>query len=95
MRIGCSPLRRDLCEELRVIDSPMCACGEGIENAILYFYNCRLYAALCHKFMEEMYKIGRFTISTILYGNKPYEDKKNELYFKLVHDFIKETKRFS
>jgi hypothetical protein len=95
MRLGCSPLRHDLCKELKVIDSGICACGGGEETHHHFFYHCPIYAAQRVTLMEELYKIGNFNIRTILYGNPKYDHPKNKLIFDSVYKFIETTNRFN
>jgi hypothetical protein len=93
MRVGCSALKNDLFTYLKVVPSPMCACGRGIENAIHFFFDCELYARQRVKMEDELYKIARFSAATLLYGDKDLSDDVNATIFKTVHIFIEETER--
>jgi hypothetical protein len=95
MRLGCSPLRNDLCKELKVIPNSLCACGEGDETAQYFFYDCSLHAAHRLIMMEELYKIDKFNLATLLYGDKDYDMPKNKRFFEAVHKFIEDTNRFN
>ena len=95
MRIGCSALRNDLFTQLKVVPSPLCACGRGIENAIHFFFDCQLYAVQRTKMEDELYKISRFSAATLLYGDKKLSNEVNSNIFKIVHVFLEETNRFS
>jgi hypothetical protein len=94
MRIGCSALRKDLCQELKVIPSPVCSCGHKIEDAIHYFYHCPIYTNERRVLMEKLYTIGKFTVATLLYGDPKASVETNKNFFNAVHAFMKETKRF-
>ena len=95
MRLGCSPLSYDLCKELKVIPSSICACGGGDETHHHFFYHCPIYAAQRTILMEELYEIGNFNIRTILFGNPDYGLAKNKLISESVLKFIESTNRFN
>ena len=95
MRIGCSPLRNDLFTQLKVVPTPICACGGGIENAIHYFYDCNLYNNQRQQFMDELYTVGTFTIATLLYGDMKYSAEINAKFVNCVHKYYESTGRFS
>jgi hypothetical protein len=82
MRLGCSPLRNDLCKELKVIPDNKCACGEGAETAQHYFYDCPLYAAQRTIMMEELYSIDKFNLSTLLNGDPSLTEDQNQNIFQ-------------
>ena len=94
MRIGCSPLRHDLYSQLKVIGDPTCACGRGVENAIHCLYDCSLYNDERTSMMDELYKIGKFNIGTLLYGDTTLPPETNARIFEQVQKFMKNTKRF-
>jgi hypothetical protein len=94
MRIGCSALKSDLCNELKVIPSSACACGGGAETAIHYLYDCPIYANPRTEMMENLYKIGKFNINTLLYGDSSLNHEMNSKFFACVHKFMEDTKRF-
>jgi hypothetical protein len=95
LRIGCSALRFDLFDQLKVVPDPLCACKGGIENAIHYFYDCPVYASERLVMMDNLYKISKFNIGTLLYGDKNLSESENKEIFKCVHTYIESTKRFS
>jgi hypothetical protein len=95
LRIGCSALKFDLYDQLKVIPDPTCACKGGIENAIHYMYDCQIYASQRQKMMDNLYNISKFNIGTLLYGDKKLSAETNTDIFKCVHTFMEETKRFA
>jgi hypothetical protein len=95
MRIGCSALKFDLFDQLKVIPDPTCACKGGRETAIHFLYDCQIYASQRQKMMDDLYKISKFNIGTLLYGDKNLSTETNVEIFKCVHTFIKETNRFT
>jgi hypothetical protein len=94
LRIGCSALRFDLYDQLKVITDPTCACKGGIENAIHFFYDCPLYNIQREKLMGKLYTIATFNIGTLLYGDKKLTDEQNMAIFHNVKLYMEETKRF-
>ena len=95
LRIGCSALKFDLFDQLKVIPDPACACKGGMETAIHYFYDCHIYASQRQKMMSDLYDISKFNIGTLLYGDKNLSTETNVEIFKCVHTFMEETKRFT
>ena len=97
LRIGCSALRKDLFSQLHAVPSPLCACGGGggVENAIHYFYDCTLYANERLPFMDQLYTIEKFTMATLLYGDKNYSPETNKKFVECVHSYMESTKRFT
>jgi hypothetical protein len=95
LRIGCSALKFDLFDQLKVIQDPNCACKGGVENAIHYFYDCPLYKTERAIMMDNLYKIAKFNIGTLLYGDKKLGENANREIFECVQTYMVATKRFS
>jgi hypothetical protein len=95
LRIGCSALKYDLFTQLHVVQSPACACGGGIEDAYHYFYKCNIYDIHRETLMTELYKIAKFSIKTILYGDKKLTEDQNNQIFDSVHKYMVATNRFT
>ena len=47
------------------------------------------------KMMNDLHKIAKFTIATLLFGDKNLSETKNKAIFDCVHNFMDSTKRFS
>jgi hypothetical protein len=97
LRIKNSPLKDDLCNELHVIDSPLCPCGTGeIENAKHFFFKCSLYdnqrAVLVQNLLP--YTISEREFMHLLNGIPHADHLTNTHIFSAVHQYIRETKRF-
>ena len=99
MRIGCSLLNYDLATNLHVIEDPNCRCIMGVpETSDHYLLQCPWFMAARIKMYAELLMIPNLpTICNdlLLYGDNSLDDQTNLLIFKLVHQFITETNRFS
>jgi hypothetical protein len=94
LRMGCSKLKSDLFYNLHVIDDPYCTCGQ-IETAKHFLLHCPIYADLRENLLSSIDFIIPITIDTLLYGNNELSRNNNLEIFKIVHLFIKKSKRFN
>ena len=95
MRIGCSKLRNDLCNNLRVIDNSNCDCGNPNETAHHYFLECPLFNHERASLTNHLVGLTTVTLSHLLYGNKALNMNENKRVFEAVHEYIARTKRFN
>ncbi len=93
LRMGCSELNDDL-YKIGVTHSPACSCGARKENSFHYFMTCPNYAIIRQQLHAEMIKLTKYSIGTILYGDKTKSEQVNTDIVILVHNFIVESNRF-
>ena len=94
IRIGCSKLNHDLCNNLHVIGDPYCICGEDIEDAYHYFLDCLIYLDLRTDLFNGISAYTQVTLGTILHGNEHLSIIQNRAIFDAVHLYIERTQRF-
>ena len=93
LRMGCSELNDDL-YRIGVVNSPSCSCGARRENSFHFFMICPKYLAIRQHLHSELIKTAKYSIGTILYGDKELSVKKNNEIVDLVHNFITNSNRF-
>ena len=93
-RVGCSKLNGDLCNNLHVIESPLCKCGHANENALHFFFHCHLYNHQRVIMLEKVSQITRVSLQILLHGRSVINDEENSKIMEAVHEYIKNTKRF-
>ncbi len=93
LRMGCSELNDDL-YRIGVVNSPACSCGARRENQFHFFMTCPKYVNIRQQLHSEIIKVARFSIGTILYGDKELSVKTNIDIAELVHNFITNSGRF-
>jgi hypothetical protein len=97
MRIGCSGLNHDLCNNLHVIDSPACTCPSGEDETAEHFLlHCRNYTAVRLTMVNTLAQLNYVdpTVDLLLYGNRARHVSHNAQTFMAVHTFITSSKRF-
>ena len=97
MRIGCSSLNADLCRELHVLDSPACTCPSGDdETANHYLLKCPTYTDERQIMLARLVLIDHRepNLDLLLNGDQTQTLDHNTKVFKIVHQFIKTSKRF-
>ncbi|MES9991861.1 MAG: hypothetical protein ABW098_07900 [Candidatus Thiodiazotropha sp.] len=92
LRTGCSSLNFDLFVK-NIADSPMCHCG-SIENAQHYFFHCNLFREQRVLLLNSVANYCTPVLTILLHGDPSLSDDTNEHIFKLVHDFIINSRRF-
>ena len=98
MRIGCSFLNHDLCENLHVIPSPKCNCilNEN-ETPDHYFTTCPWYTfdrRILYAELLNIQNLPPINAKLLLFGTTLLDAGANLKIFKLVHHFITKTTRF-
>ena len=94
IRIGCSKLKYDLCNNLHVINETYCECGADIEDAHHFFLKCPLYIDLRFELFNAISVYSQVNMNVILHGNSNLDYEQNKTIFDAVHSFILQTKRF-
>ena len=97
MRVGCSSLNADLCRELHVLDSAACTCPAGDdETASHYLLHCRKYGVERRKMITALNLLDHPhpNQDLLLYGDYTNTVAHNSEIFKIVHQYISDTKRF-
>ena len=95
MRIGCSKLNYDLCNNLHVIENMSCSCGAPIENAQHFFLMCPLFANERQILMQSLTIIhNNVQCNDLLFGINHLSLELNQAIFHAVQEFIVKTKRF-
>jgi hypothetical protein len=101
LRMKYSALNDDLCNRLHVINDSSCKCGFNIEDANHFIRDCPLYdkqrklleKELCNLKIEM--KDGKLDTELLLNGDPTLSDAFNIKIFKLFHNYITNTNRFS
>ena len=91
--------RSDLSEDLFDVglsDSPMCRCGEHVEDAEHFLSICRLYQD-CRDHISDAagFNIFDYDVDTLLFGDKNFDIETNREIFELIQYYIELTKRFN
>ena len=95
MRIGCSKLNYDLCNNLHVIEHMSCSCGAPIENAQHFFLMCPLFANERQILMQSLTIIhNNVQCNDLLFGINHLSLELNQAIFHAVQEFIVKTKWF-
>ena len=94
MRIGCSKLNADLCNNLHVINDTRCSCGHPNENPYHFFFQCPLFDQDRDILMRDIQGITDMTVQNLLFGNADLTLEENKRVFDGVHKFIVNTRRF-
>ena len=89
----CSQLNADLFK-VSLSDSPICRCGNGIENTHHFFANCSLYNLERDRLINNLTDFFPLTVETLMMGdaNLSLNEKKNHYE---VLKYIENTKRFA
>lgn len=96
LRVGCSLLNFDLCNNLRVIGRPSCNCGFKFENSKHYFLQCPLYTNERRQLLDTIQDLTttNININLLLFGNVNLSLNLNKNIFEAVHLFMIKTRRF-
>ena len=94
LRLGCSALRLDLFRDIKVVDSPICACGQEDESAYHFLFVCRLYSKQRVVMIENLYKYASPSLKLVLEGSDALTYEQNTQVFDIVHAYIRQTRRF-
>ena len=95
MRMKCSNLNSDL-YDLHVKDNPSCMYCNQIEDANHFFLSCPMYTVEREQMIDTIHQqIDNIDINTILYGNESISIEQNQIIFQTVHEYIKNSGRFT
>jgi hypothetical protein len=79
---------------LHVIESPLCICGGGNEDAPHYLLNCPFHLDARRLMLREISQlINNITVNVLLHGSDTLDLDQNKKLFDAVHNFISTTKR--
>ena len=97
IRMGCSGLNSHLhvCLMLHVTDDPSCVCGAEIESPKHYFLYCPRYIGQRNKLINSLMRCTPVNINIILFGNNDVDFDTNKEIFRAVHQYIKDSNRFT
>ena len=74
--------------------SAFCECGEDIEDAEHFFFNCNRFNAQRLVLFRDTRKFHPLGVQFILEGSDLLSEEDNLELFKAIHQYIKATKRF-
>ena len=94
MRNNCSNLKNDLYQN-HLIDNPTCTCGAGPEDTEHYFFKCPLFINHRVALFRNTRRFHPLSAQKLLFGIHTLTVGENEILFKEVHTYIKNTKRFN
>lgn len=94
IRNRCSNLNKDLYDN-HLKDSPACDCGTDVEDAEHYFFRCDIYTIQRIRFFHSSRRFHPLGVQFLLYGSDQLSEEDNITFFSYVHEYIRETKRFS
>jgi hypothetical protein len=93
IRCNCSNLNSDLCNNY-IRDNPFCDCGDVVEDAEHYFFQCPKYHAERTILFQTLMPFQPLSTNILLYGIEDQCNERNSIMFNAVQYFIKSTKRF-
>ena len=93
MRMGCTRLNYYLFK-MNLIKSPLCSCGKGNEDVLHFFLHCDKYVLQREQLHRNILEFAPFTLATILFGPEQSTIESNRNIVKLVHQYIRDTRRF-
>ena len=96
IRHNCSALKADL-YRVNICDSPCCECGMN-EDAFHYFFICEKYENQRREMFASLLNLPILTglnLQLLLWGDVYLPTDINEFVFRIVHKYIKDSKRFS
>ena len=95
MRMGCSPLAKDL-YNMHIVDRANCSCGYPTENVQHFFFECPNYNVARNTFIQQLQSLQlNYDTNVLLYGHNESSYEINCKLFIFVHRYIKATKRLS
>ena len=93
IRNKCSNLNNDLFNN-HLRDSKQCMCGNLCEDAEHFFFRCQLYTNQRLQLFTNTRQYHPLSCQKLLFGNEHLSDEENSDLFKIVHQYIKQTRRF-
>ena len=94
MRIGCSKLNFDLCNNLHVIENSICTCGFPNETSQHFLFDCPNYPNQRITLFDSINNITCISLDILLFGNPDISLELNKRVFAAVHAFIIDSHRF-
>jgi hypothetical protein len=95
LRIKNSPLNADLCNDLHVIQSPLCTCVSGVEeDAEHFFFDCPKYIVQRQVLVFELLPWVIDDVDYLLFGIPDADHVINLKVFTAVHKYIRDSRRF-
>ena len=93
LRMGRSQLNDHL-YKIGIKDSPLCSCGQGVDDVWHYIFMCPLFVIHRNCLHAVIINLAPFNIHTVLYGSEHCNLESNKLIFLAVQKFIEKTGRF-
>ena len=93
LRMGRSQLNEHL-YKIGIKDSPLCSCGQGVEDVWHFFFSCPLFVIDRNHLHTIIINLAPFNIHTVLYGSEHCNLESNKLIFLAVQNFIEKSGRF-
>ena len=78
---------------MKIVDDPMCICGQEIEDETHYFFNCPNYTNQRRQLIQ-ITQIHNGNTDILLNGKKGSPQATNTTLFDTVVDYIDRTQRF-
>ena len=94
IRNNCSNLSNDLYHN-HLIPNPLCSCNLEIEDAEHFLFCYPKYASERRILFRETHNYHPLDLNMVLFGDINATPESNTTIFKLVQNYIKNTKRFS
>ena len=93
IRNNCSDLNADLYDNHLVI-SASCACGNSLENAEHFFFQCPRFINQRHQLFQATRQFHPLNCDLLMFGNSNLNIQENNYIFDNVQRFIKDSNRF-
>ena len=93
LRTECSTLKFHLYRR-NLIPEPYCTCG-AVENTSHFLFKCPKFNAFRRELLLTVSNYVEPSEAVLLFGDDTISDEGNEVIFRAVHKYIKQTKRFS
>ena len=69
LRVGCSKLNSDLCNNIKVIPNSVCKCRAAVENVHHFFSACPLYEDIHTSLFDSLLPLTNINLNVLLFGN--------------------------
>ena len=94
LRMGFSSLNDHLFHK-GCIESNMCSCSQGTEDAAHYFFKCNKYTSIRQKMLQKITMINEDinpSVALFLYGNMSLSSTENHEVLKVVNWYLQENR---
>ena len=88
LRHSCSSLHADLFR-VNIIQSPACDCGNNIENAKHYMFECNLYNEQRNALFLSLITVPNISLDLLINGSSDFPVETNTTIILAVSKFIK------